>query len=86
MPSTARVLNFPSRGQTVKLDDGPRSVAFIQREIFASRMAYTAIANKAGLSNATVGNIASGETKRPALSTIVRIAAVLGWSIYAEQN
>lgn len=86
MPSTARVLKFPARGQTVKLDDGPRSVAFIQREIFASHMSYTAIAQKAGLSQATVNNIASGSTKRPALSTIVRIAAVLGWSIYAEQN
>lgn len=84
--STARILRMPATRRTVKLDDSAQSVAWLQREIFRSQKSYVEIASKAGISNVTVGNIASGTTQRPHLTTIIRIASVLGWSIYAEQD
>lgn len=85
MRQSAAVVRLPSQ-RPVKLDDGPATVALVQREIFRSGWSYTKIAYEAGLTDPTVGKIAQGETKRPALRTIILILTALGWEVYASEG
>lgn len=84
--ATATVLRMPSQRRSIKLDDGPQTIRLLQSEIFRSGWSYTTIAVKSGCSAVTVGNIAIGHTKRPAMQTIARIFMALGWSIYAHED
>jgi DNA-binding phage protein len=87
MPRTAAaaVVRFPSK-RTVKLDDGPKTIALVQAEIFRCGKTYTQIAVAAGLCHSTVQHIASGQTKRPALPTVARVLMALGWEIVAQEQ
>ena len=83
--ASAQILRLPS-GRTFKLDDGPRTVALVQSEIWASKKSFIDLADIAGIAPSTVGNIASGATKHPRLATIVRLLMVLGWSVVATKD
>lgn len=85
MSATARILKLRT-GRSVKLDDGPKTIALVQSEIWASHMNFSQLAAASGLACATIGNIASGETKHPRLATVARILMALGWSITATEN
>jgi transcriptional regulator with XRE-family HTH domain len=47
----------------------------------ASKLTYSAIANQANCSPATVSNIAAGETRFPRFSTVFNILAALGFDV-----
>jgi len=79
------VVRLPSSAP-VRLDDGPKTAAFVQREIFRSGWSYVKIAEVAGISSPTVGAIAQGVTKRPAMRTVVLILTALGWEVYASER
>lgn len=72
-------------GETVKLDDGPASIALCQRAIRTTSMKFREIADAAGVCPMTVSNIAYGDTKQPRMSTVVRILMALGWTVYAQR-
>lgn len=83
--SAAQVVRFPGR-RSIKLDDGPKTIALVQEEIFRCGRTYTQIADMAGISPRTVQSIACGDTRRPAMSTIARLLMALGWSIIAQEQ
>lgn len=85
MKQTATVLRLPT-GKPVKLDDGPATVALVQREIFRCGWTYTRVGYEADLCSSTVMKIAQGETTRPALRTIMKILIALGWEVYAHEG
>jgi transcriptional regulator with XRE-family HTH domain len=85
-PTPSNAISFRRTKKPFKLDDGPRTVAFVQQKIFDSGWSYVRIADNAGVCNSTVNKIATGETKRPAWPTIARILIALGVSIYAAEN
>jgi transcriptional regulator with XRE-family HTH domain len=57
-----------------------------QSEIRRSQQKYYEIATRSGVSVQTVSNIASGDTKFPRMTTVVRILMSLGWSLYATEG
>ena len=75
-----------NKGRIIKVDDGPKTVALVQSEIWRTGGDFTKIATAADISVSTVSNIASGETKFPRLRTIIRILGALGWDIYAQER
>jgi hypothetical protein len=79
------VVRLPSSAP-VKLDDGPKTAALVQREIFRSGWSYTRIAMEAGVCISTVHHLASGETKRPQMRSVMLILAALGWEVYASER
>lgn len=81
----AQVVRFPGR-RSIRLDDGPQTIALVQSEIFRCGKTYTQIADMAGLNQSTVQHIASGQTRRPALATVARLLMALGWSIIAQEQ
>lgn len=83
--TAANVVRLPSQ-RPVKLDDGPATVALVGREIFRSGRTYASIAADAGLCLNTVMFIAQGETKKPALRTIISILTALGWEVWASEG
>lgn len=83
--ATATVIRLPS-SRPVKLDDGPATIALVQREIFRCGWTYQRIATASDLSITTVHHIASGDTRRPALRTIMKILMALGWEVYASER
>lgn len=85
MRSAANVVRLPSK-VPVKIDDGPRTIALVQQEIFRSGWSYQRLADAAGVHTTTIGAIATGSTSRPQLRTIILILAALGWSVYASEN
>ena len=85
MRNTATVLRLPT-GQPQKIDDGLKTIALVQREIFRSGWSYIRLATAAGVGEHTVMNIARGETKRPTLRTIILILTALGWDVYASER
>ena len=74
------------QGKLIKIDDGPKTVALVQTEIWKAGANFAKIATDADLSVTTVANIASGQTRAPRLRTIVRILGALGWDIYAQEK
>ena len=78
------LLHFPG-GRKVRLDS-PKAIQLVQSEIWASGLSFTAIADAAEISGHTVGNIASGATRRPSFNTIAAILGALGWQLYAEKD
>jgi transcriptional regulator with XRE-family HTH domain len=87
MSAAAKVVTLrrPSRGP-IELDDGPQTIALCQSEIRRSQQKYYEIATRSGVSVQTVSNIASGDTKFPRMTTVVRILMSLGWSLYATEG
>jgi hypothetical protein len=83
--TAANVVRLPSSAP-VKLDDGPKTAALVQREIFRSGWSYVKIAHEADLCIGTVQRIATGETKRPAMRSVMLILAALGWEVYASER
>jgi transcriptional regulator with XRE-family HTH domain len=75
-----------NQGKLIKIDDGPKTVALVQAEIWKHGADYTKIATAADVSYGTVARIAQGETTRPMLRTIIRILGALGWDIYAQEK
>lgn len=73
-------------GRQIKIDDGPKTVALVQAEIWRAGGDFGKIAAGADLSVSTVANIASGNTQFPRLRTIIRILGALGWDIYAQER
>lgn len=73
-------------GRQIKIDDGPKTVALVQAEIWRAGANYQKIATDADLSVGTIINIASGTTQFPRLRTIIRILGALGWDIYAQER
>lgn len=86
MRTTAAIIRLPLQRAPVKLDDGPATIAFIASEIRRSHLSYKDLAERSGVCFATISNIACGDTKLPRLSTVVKIALALGWSIYAQDR
>jgi transcriptional regulator with XRE-family HTH domain len=85
MSAAAKILRLrPS--QPIKLDEGPESVAWIASEIRLSNVSYKDLSQRCGVCTQAISNIASGDTKLPRWSTIVKIALALGWSIYAHND
>jgi hypothetical protein len=84
--ATAKVLRLRGSNEVVHLDDGPATIALCQRAIRASHRKYLEIGSRSGVCTQTVSNIASGQTKFPHMSTVVRILMALGWSVYASQH
>lgn len=74
------------KNEPIMLDDGPEATAFIATEIRISNLTYQQIAERSGVGANTIGKIACGDTKLPRWMTLVRIARVLGWSIYASRH
>jgi hypothetical protein len=87
MPRTAaaQVVRFPGR-RSVTLDDGPQTIALVQSEIFRCGRTYRQIGDDAGLAHTTVQHIATGQTRRPALSTVARLLMALGWTLIAQEQ
>jgi len=85
MASQAAILHLPLTGETVELDDGPATIALCQRAIRSTSMKFGVIATKAGVCDTTVSRLAYGDTKKPMMSTVVRILMVLGWRVYASR-
>lgn len=85
MALAAKVLRLPTQ-PPVRLDDGPATIDLCRREIRRSKLKYMEIASRSGVCVQSVSNIASGDTKFPRMSTVVRILMVLGWSIYAAEE
>lgn len=83
--ATANVVRLPLQAP-VKLDDGPATIALVQREIFRCGWPYRRIADKADVCHNTVARIATGDTKRPAMASVIRILAALGWEVYASER
>lgn len=75
-----------NKGRIIKVDDGPKTCALVQAEIWRAGANYQKIATDADLSVTTVAHIASGETKAPRLRTIIRLLGALGWDIYAQER
>jgi DNA-binding phage protein len=75
-----------NKGRTIKIDDGPKTVALVQAEIWRAGANYSKIAADADLSVTTVMHIASGTTQYPRLRTIIRLLGALGWDIYAQER
>jgi len=75
-----------NKGRIIKIDDGPKTVALVQSEIWRAGANYQKIAVDADVSAVTVGNIASGATQHPRLRTIIRILGALGWDMYAQER
>lgn len=88
MPATSVRTNVASinKGRVIKIDDGPKTVALVQAEIWRAGANFQKIAADADLSAHTVSNIASGTTQFPRLRTITRILGALGWDIYAQER
>lgn len=88
MPATSARSNVLSvnKGRVIKVDDGPKTVALVQAEIWRAGANFQKIATDADVSAVTVGNIASGNTQFPRLRTIIRILGALGWDIYAQER
>lgn len=84
MRASAAVHRLPQ--PPFKLDEGPRTAAFVQQEIFRSGWSYTMVADKAGVSNVTVGLLAQGVTLYPRMRTVVLILAALGFDVYASER
>lgn len=86
--SAANVVKFTGRRARplVHLVDSPVALDLVRQELLASKLFYTAIAQRAQVSSSTVSNIASGQTKYPRLETIIRILGGLGWRILAERD
>jgi hypothetical protein len=59
--------------------------SFVQHEIIASKLKYSAIALRAGCCAQTVSNMASGETHQPRASTVMNILGVLGFQMVARR-
>lgn len=85
MRTSATVVRLKT-GQPVKLDDGPKTIELCQREIMRSSWGYQRIADEAGVCVATVGRLATGETKSPKMRSVVLILAALGWDIFAHEQ
>jgi hypothetical protein len=83
--SAAVVLKLPSQ-KPVLLDDGPATIALVQREIFRDGRTYLQLADAAGISPTTVMHIAHGDTKRPAMRTCMLILVALGWEVWASER
>lgn len=60
--------------------------AFLQAEIFASKMKYSALAYKCDCCPSTVSNIASGATREPRASTVFKILGALGFKIVGRRD
>lgn len=87
MSRSAVVLRLPNVTQKpVKLDDGPATIALVQREIFRDGRSYQQIGDDAGLNPRTVMCIAHGDTKRPAMRTCMLILVALGWEVWASER
>lgn len=86
MKASAAVVRLPRQTQIVKLDDGPATIELCQRAIRTSHLKYIEIAQRSGICVATVSNIASGDTKFPRMSTVIRILMALGWEVYASDQ
>lgn len=83
--TTAKIVRLPGP-QPTPLDDGPATLALLQREIRRSGWRYSKIADRAGVCALTVSRLAYGDTKRPQMPTIIRILKALGWSVYASED
>lgn len=83
--SAAKVLRLSLTGETVELDDGPATIALCQRAIRSTSMKYGDIADRAGVCGTTVSKLAYGDTKKPMMSTVVRILMALGWRVHASR-
>lgn len=57
---------------------------FVAKEIRASKMKYTKMADKCGICAATVSNIASGTTRSPRAHTLMTILKALGYEIFVR--
>lgn len=86
MRASAAVVRLPRQNQIVKLDDGPATIELCQRAIRTSHQKYYEVAMRAGVGVQTVSNIASGDTKFPRMSTVIRILMALGWEVYASDK
>ena len=84
--TAAKVLRLPSSPEVVDLDDGPATIALCQRAIRSSHLKDNEISLRSGVCTQSVSTIASGETKLPRRSTVVRILHVLGWRIFASKT
>lgn len=85
MPA-AKVLRLRSAGETIELDDGPATIALCQRAIRTTHLKFGEIADRAGVCKTTVSHLAYGDTKRPMMSTVVRILMALGWTVTASNH
>lgn len=85
MKSSAAILRLPSQSQLVKLDDGPATIELCRRAIRASHLKYYEIAQRSGVCVQSVSNIASGDTRFPRMSTVIRILMAMGWEVYASK-
>ena len=86
MRPSAAVVRLPRQSQIVKLDDGPATIELCRRAIRASHLKYFEIAQRSGVCVASVSNIASGDTRFPRMSTVVRILMAMGWNVYASDG
>lgn len=57
---------------------------FVAKEIRASKMKYTKLADKCGICAATVSNIASGTTRSPRAHTLLSILKALGYEFFVR--
>lgn len=58
---------------------------FLAREIIASKMTFTKIAEKAGVCISTVSNLAHGETHFPRAGTVFQILRVFGYEVVVRR-
>lgn len=84
--TTARVLKLPLANRTVRLDDGPETIAFLVAEIRRTHFTYKELSERCGVCAQAISKIACHETRFPRMATVIKIAMALGWSVYAETS
>ena len=77
---------LPGSRSLISLVDSFAACKLVQDEVLRAKLTYNAIASRAGLSNSTVANIASGRTRLPRIETIIRVLGALGWMIVAQRK